>query len=96
MINSTVFTIGKKAKDAFWNVVEDSLVEIHGLPRHEAHQRCMDLRTRIESPAPGIGTLSEIFYHAEPFYVACDIAEKDLEPSQYESQYDAILERHNW
>ncbi len=96
MINSTVFTIGKKAKDAFWNVVEDCLVEVHGLPRQDAHQRSMDLRTRIESPLPGIGISSEIFYHADPFDVACDIVGNQLDILQYFPQYDPILERHNW
>ena len=96
MTNPTVFTIGNKAKDAFWNVVEDTLVEIFGLPRHDAHQKSRDLRTRIELPLPGIDNLSEIFYHNEPFYIACDIAEKELDPVHFDPRYEAILKRHKW
>ena len=86
--------IALKAKDAFWDVVEESLVEIHGLAKPDAHKRSMDLRTRIESPPTGMS--SDIFYHAEPFDVACDIAGRQLDLSQYRLQYDLILNRHNW
>ena len=80
-------------KNAFWGAVEDCLVEIHGLQRAEAHQKREDLRQRIESPQPGLSSV--LIYHAEPFYVACDLVEKELEPSQY-PLYEAILERHHW
>ena len=96
MTNPAVFTIGTKAKDAFWNVVEDTLVEIFGLPRHDAHQKSIGLRVRIEAPLPGIDPSCEIFYHTEPFYVACNIVEKELDPAHYDQQYEAILHRHNW
>jgi hypothetical protein len=86
--------IDSKAKDAFWDVVEDCLVEIHGLSKPAAHQRSVDLRARIESPPTGMS--SEIFYHAEPFDVACDIAGRQLDLSHYRFQYDYILNRHNW
>ena len=61
-----------KAKDTFWEVVEECLTTIHGHAKLVAHGRSLDLRTRIES-AP-LGMSSNIFYHAEPFDVACDIA----------------------
>ncbi len=86
--------IDPKAKDAFWEVVEDCLVEIHGLSKPDAHKRSMDLRTRIESPPTGMS--SDIFYHDEPFDVACDIVGRQLDLSQYRPQYDPILNRHNW
>lgn len=86
--------INSKSKDAFWDVVEDCLVEIHGLSKLRAHQRSQDLRTGIETPPAGMS--SEIFYHAEPFDVACDIADIQLDLSQHRSQYDHILNRHNW
>lgn len=86
--------IGSKAKDAFWDVVENCLVEFHGLSKRDAHLKRVDLRTHIESPPTEMS--SEIFYHAEPFDVACDIAESPLDLSQYRSRYDQILNRHNW
>lgn len=84
----------RQARDSFWEVVEDCLVEIHQLPRVDAHARRNTLRTRLEQPPPGIS--SEIVYHAEPFDVACNIAGKQLDLSQYWSQYEPILNRHNW
>jgi hypothetical protein len=86
--------IDQKAKDAFGDVVEDCLVEIHGIPRPAAQKRSLDLRARIESPPSGMS--SEIFYHTEPFDVACDIAGKPLDLSQYRPQYEPIASRHNW
>ena len=86
--------IDAKAKDTFWEVVEGCLIDIHGLSQHEAHRRSIDLRTRIESAPVGIS--SDIFYHAEPFDVACDIVGRQLDLSQYRRQYEPILHRHNW
>ena len=86
--------IDSKTKDVFWEIINECLVEIHGLSQREAHKRSLDLRTRIESSQAGIS--SDIFYHAEPFDVACDIAGKQLDLSQYRPQYEPILNRHNW
>jgi len=83
-----------RAKDSFWQVVEDCLEEIHNLPRTDAHARSTDLRKRVERHPRGIS--GEIIYHAEPFDVACDIAGNQLDLSQFRNQYDAILNRHNW
>jgi hypothetical protein len=81
-------------KDAFWQAVEDCLIDIHGLSPSDAHRRGRDLRAEIESPPPGLS--SDIFYHAEPFDVACELAGNQLDISQYRSQYDLILDRHHW
>ncbi len=81
-------------KDAFWEVVEDCLTDIHGLSRSEARRRSHVLRAEIESPPPGLS--SDIFYHAEPFDVACDLAGNRLDIWQYRGQYDLILNRHHW
>ena len=86
--------IDPQAKDAFWHVVEVCLIEIHGLSQSDAHGRSMALRARIESPPSGMS--SDIFYHAEPFDVACDIAGSQLDLSQYRQQYEPILSRNNW
>ena len=86
--------IDSKAKDTFWDVVEDCLIEFHGLSRVDAHKGSMNLRGRIESPPSGMS--SGIFYHAEPFDVACDIVGKSLDLAEYRRKYDPILTRHNW
>lgn len=82
------------AKDAFWAAVEDCLVELHALPRLRARALSDDLRRQIEMPP--VGMSSDIFYHAEPFDVACDIAGQSLDLTNVRSQYDAILTTHNW
>jgi hypothetical protein len=86
--------IDAKVKETFWDVVEECLIEIHGLSKPDAQTRSMDLRTRIESPPSGMS--SDIFYHAEPFDVACDLAGRPLDLSQYRPQYDPIVGRHHW
>jgi hypothetical protein len=86
--------IDTKAKDTFWEVVEECLITIHGLAKLEAHRRSLDLRIRIEGTPSGMS--SDVFYHAEPFDVACDIAGKQLNLSQYRRQYDSILQQYNW
>ena len=83
-----------KAKDTFWEVVEECLIAIHDLDQPEAHRRSLDLRNRIESAPAGMS--SDILYHADPFDVACDIAGNQLDVSQYRPQYEPILHRHNW
>lgn len=83
-----------QAKDAFWNVVQDCLVEIHGLSLFEAIQKSRDLRTQIETTATRMS--SEMIYHAEPFEVACDLAGKHLNLTSLHAQYEVILSRHHW
>jgi hypothetical protein len=77
-----------KAKETFWEVVVECLIAIHGFAKPEAHRRSRDLRTRIESAPAGMS--SDIFYHAEPFDVACDIAGRPLDAAQYRQQYDSF------
>lgn len=82
------------AKNDFWMVVEQCLVQFHGSQRPDAHERAMELRQRIESPPNDMST--EILYHAEPFDVACDIANQPLDLAEFRQRYDEILLDHNW
>jgi hypothetical protein len=82
------------AKDAFWSVVEECLLEFHGIPQSRATLLCDDLRREIEFPPTGMS--SEIFYHADPFDVACDLADNHLDITPLRPRYDQILSRHNW
>jgi len=86
--------IDTQAKETFWEVVAACLIAMHGFAKPEAHRRSLDLRTRIESAPTGMS--SDIFYHAEPFDVACDIAGRPLDAAQYRQQYEPILHRHHW
>ena len=76
----------------YWGVVEDCLVEIHGMKRPEARQRIAELQSWMVSLPPGID--GDIIYHDEQFNVACDLAGRDLSQDDYQQQYDEIVDRH--
>ncbi len=99
--------IPKETKDLFWRIVEECLIEFHHVPQPEANAKSMDLRARIESPPEEImkkafkdpgDYMEDIFYHNEPFHVACDIAGKELNLAkpEYSSLYDSILKKNDW
>lgn len=90
--------IPDQAKDEFWNVVEDCLDEIHGIPRPQAQRSSESLRKLIESKksdAP-TGPPIDIFYHNEPFDVSCDIAKNDIPLKHNRAKYDKILQRQKY
>jgi hypothetical protein len=68
-------------------------VRIHALDVSTARQRSEDLRRRIDSPPPGV--MSEVFYHAEPFDVANDLAGKQLNLREFRDKYEWIVNRHD-
>lgn len=86
--------INPQAKDAFWHVVEECLTAMHGLSQQDAHGKSLALRARIDEPPSGMS--SDIFYHAEPFDVACDLVGRQLDLSEYRPHYEPILSRNNW
>jgi len=66
----------QKEKDRYWLVVRECLVAFHGQKRLIANARVNFYRARIDSAEPQIA--SDVFYHNEPFDIACDIAGRDL------------------
>jgi len=98
-------TIPPHKKALSWNVLEKCLVRFHKMPQSRAKQESDDLRARIESPLAnnlikaGLnpkGYNPDIFYHAEPFDVACDIVGNRLDVRGYSSEYERILNRYGW
>jgi hypothetical protein len=83
-----------RAKDCFWRVVEDCLVEFHQLARPDAQTQSKQLRAILDQPPPGVTRTA--VYHSEPFDVACNVAGRELDLSNYRGRYEAILQRHNW
>jgi hypothetical protein len=82
-------------KKAFWEVVNECLLKFHKLNANEAGERIEKLRKTIKEP-PG-GADEDLFYHAEPFDVACDLAGKPLTLTKARrKEYDCILECRNW
>ena len=88
------------ARNAYWEVVEDCLVEFHKRPRAKAVAETQDLRRQLEPPPKGID--GDVIYHDEPFYVACDIAglhdtkEQDRLLQSYSQKYESIKAIHHW
>lgn len=82
-------------KDAYWAVVADCLEHFHDHNRAAAWMTSLQLRDVIQSPrhedAPPPGYDSELFFHAEPFYVACDIAGRELNLDRHRAEYDILV-----
>jgi hypothetical protein len=38
----------------------------------------------------------EIIYHEEPFKLACELMDRQLDLTEYWEEYNAILQRHGW
>jgi hypothetical protein len=82
----------------FWDVVKECLVEFHKFNHADAHSKAMDLRHRLrESDRPkDMVYPSHLVYHEEPFYIACNLADRKLELEDYGEKYRTILGRHGW
>ncbi len=81
----------QKEKDGYWLVVRECLVTFHDQKRPVAHSRVKFYRARIDSGEPQIA--SDIFYHNEPFDIACDIAGTYLSMNEERfAKYERILE----
>jgi hypothetical protein len=85
-------------KNAFWAIVADCLHLFHGMSRVEAEASVGSNRGRLEQSLPfacqPTAWESELFYHGEPFYVACDIAGRELEIGPFHDRYEAMQEWH--
>jgi hypothetical protein len=76
--------IPEDAKDHFWSVVKECLVEFHRRPRAWSRTRTNRVRTRVEAmPHEEM----ELFYHSEPFDVACRLAQHPLDMAKHLSRY---------
>jgi hypothetical protein len=76
-------------KILFWNIIEHCLVKFHGKKSRWAHAAAIELREKIESTP--LGMPDDIFYHAEPFDIACDIAGEHLDITRFWKEYDAMF-----
>jgi hypothetical protein len=87
-------------RDAFWQAVEECLVEFHQKTPRNALLEAAQLRREVETTPPGLN--GDLIYHAEPFYVACDLAglhdlsEQGRLLAANRQKYDSILSVHGW
>lgn len=83
-------------KDAYWEIVTDCLESFHGYSRQAAHEAAAGARGDLETSPTG-GTLPpydiELFYHEEPFYMACDIAGRELSARVHDREYHVLVRR---
>src|SRR5262249_18463016 len=98
--------IGANLAAEFWAAVEDCLVSFHCFSRNEAAGKVTEAWRRLanldeSSIAPGEpaqGTqdsLQDMIYHAEPWYLACNLANQEKDLSQYRTQYEQILKQNH-
>lgn len=78
---------------AFWNTVDDCLVEFYSLGREKARKTTRDYRLRLaglytEKPDP----YPDMIYHAKPIHIAGDLMGKDV---RYDREQYALIEERN-
>lgn len=85
MSNSAV--IPEAAKAHFWVVVKECLIEFHGKPRNASRAKVFQFRRKVEEyPKEAL----ELFYHNEPFDIACRIAENPISVDKHLKRYIQI------
>src|SRR5258708_4523656 len=77
-------TIADDEKDQFWLVVRACLHEFHKSATAVTQRKATRLRKKIEALPD---ESEELFYHSEPFDVACDIADHRLNLGRYRKRY---------
>jgi hypothetical protein len=78
----------------FWGAVEDCLVLFHGFTADDAFVAVNGLKERLRSEAwldASEPTAETMIYHAEPWYLACDLAKRDLDVTEHLALYQSVL-----
>ncbi|MFN8633259.1 MAG: hypothetical protein U0893_05330 [Chloroflexota bacterium] len=77
----------------YWHVVEDCLVEIHGMRPDEAKRVLVELHDRLAQLADR-GVDTDLTFHEEEFNLACDLAGVHVPFEPYREHYFRIVSRH--
>ena len=81
----------------FWSAVEDCLVHFHRFERDKAAERVTavwrELPTGPEANCRE-ASFADMIYHAEPWYIACNLAGEDLPVSPHQSEYSDVLRQN--
>lgn len=81
----------------FWTAVEDCLVEFHNFERGRAAETVTTLWRQLPKGPGGKcdePSFEDIIYHAEPWYIACNLAQRDLPLNQFKTQYRELMHRN--
>jgi len=76
--------IPKEEQDHFWSVVRQCIRRFHARCASSALAKATRLRKKINGMAV---EQMELFYHAEPFDVACNLAGKTLDVKDHLDEY---------
>ena len=89
----------------FWAAVEDCLVQFHCLSRPDAAQKVTGLWRRLANLTPAsnikVGgqqiqqTFDDMIYHAEPWYLACNLADQQVPLEPNRTAYEQILKQNH-
>src|SRR5262249_27866377 len=63
--------------DKYWSVVGECLRRFHHRSAADVKQLVSQMRKKLEQSSPEASR--ELFFHAEPFDVACDLADHQIE-----------------
>lgn len=81
--------------DAFWDVVAECLLKFHSMKYDKACKRIADFKRQLRELPPALREdVIAMTYHAEPFDVACDLAQKELNFEEYREVYNSILQSY--
>ena len=72
------------AQDRFWAVVRDCLREFHGMTSTASQRKAKHLREKLELLPDGVAMM---FYHGEPWDVACNLAKEELDIGPHAERY---------
>jgi hypothetical protein len=75
----------------YWTVVRACLVELHGFSPRQAEHTVAEFRERLHTRASPLA--NALATHAEPFDVACDLAQDSLDYFEYQDRYSEIVSR---
>ena len=79
--------IPKEEQDHFWGVVRQCIRRFHVCCASSALARATRLRKKVNAmPVEQM----ELFYHAEPFDVACNLANNPLDVTDHLAEYLAV------
>jgi hypothetical protein len=76
--------VSEDDKDVFWAVVQDCLREFHRMKPDAVRRKAKKIRKETDQLTT---SQMELFYHAEPFDVANDIAGDPLDANTYRDRY---------
>lgn len=88
-------------KAEFWAAVEDCLVQFHQFAEARAREEVRNLWRRLAQPSipedtgiEGYQPFEDMIYHSEPWYIACNLAGRDIPLDSHKMEYDKILKNH--